>query len=285
MTAEEKGARAVAAEGAATPEGVPAPATASSSPAVPAASVPSGSAAAPGVKTRAFKAALPYTLPICAGFLVLGLGYGFLMGSKGFPFVYPLAMSAVIFAGAMEFVTVDLLLSVFNPVAAFVMALVVNARHVFYGISMLDRFRGVGAKKPYLIFGMCDETFAITSSVEAPEGVDRGWFMFFVTLLNHLYWVGGATLGGVLGNVVTVDTSGLEFVLTALFLTIFVDQWRTSEAHVPAVLGVVVSVVCLALFGADVFSLPTMALIVIAFYLMWRCELPLSFRRLRDRKR
>ena len=237
-----------------------------------------------GVKTRAFKAALPHTLPIAAGFLFMGLGYGVLMGANGFPFFYPMCMSAVIFAGSMEFVTVDLLLSAFNPLAAFVMALAVNARHVFYGISMLERFRGVGRKKWYLIYGMCDESFAINSSAEVPEGVDRGWFMFFVTLLNHLYWVGGSTLGGILGNVLAFDATGLEFVLTALFLTIVVDQWRSTREHVPAVVGALAGVVCLVVFGPDSFAVPALVLLLAVFFGMWRFELPLSWRKLGGRR-
>lgn len=229
------------------------------------------------MKLKAFKAALPYTLPICAGFLFLGISYGFLMGSRGFSFVYPLCMSALIFAGSMEFVTVDLLLSTFNPIAAFIMALMVNARHLFYGLTMLDRFRDTGRKKPYLIFGMCDETFAINSSVEPPADVDRGWFMFFVTLLNQLYWVAGATIGGVLGNVVSFDTTGLDFVLTALFFVLFLDQWLAATGKVPAVAGVTASAVCLAALGPDAFMIPAMALILVIFYLMWRAETPLSF--------
>lgn len=229
------------------------------------------------MKLKAFKAAFPYTLPICAGFLFLGISYGFLMGSRGFPVVYPLCMSALIFAGSMEFVTVDLLLSTFNPLIALVMTLMVNARHLFYGLSMLERYRDTGRKKFYLIFGMCDETFAINSSVEPPTGVDRSWFMFFVTLLNHLYWVAGATLGGVLGNVITFDTTGLDFVLTALFFVLFLDQWLTATGKVPAVVGVAASAVCLMALGPDTFMIPAMALILVIFYLMWRSEAPLSF--------
>ena len=159
------------------------------------------------VKRKAFRAAVPYTLPICVGFLFMSMSYGFLMHSKGFSFVYPMVMSALIFAGSMEFVTVDLLLSPFAPVRAFLMALMVNARHLFYGISMLDRYKNIGWKKPYLIFGMCDESFTINCTVDPPEGVDRGWFMFFVNLLDQLYWVAGATLGGLLGYVIRFDTT------------------------------------------------------------------------------
>ena len=146
------------------------------------------------MKRKAFKAALPYTLPICIGFIVLGMSYGFLMRSKGFPLIYPMLMSLFIFAGSMEFVTVNLLLSDFNPLHVFFLTLMVNARHIFYGISMLDKYKNCGWKKPYLIFGMCDETFTVNCAVTPPEDVDKGWFMFFITLLNQIYWVSGATL-------------------------------------------------------------------------------------------
>lgn len=151
------------------------------------------------MKKKAFRAALPYTLPICVGFLLIGASYGLLMRSKGFSVWYPMAMSALIYAGSMEFVTVNLLLSAFRPLYAFLLTLMVNARHLFYGISMLQKYEGLGWKRLYLIYGMCDESFSINCTVTPPEGVDRGWFMFFVTLLNQIYWVSGATLGALLG--------------------------------------------------------------------------------------
>ena len=203
------------------------------------------------MKKKALKAAFPYTLPICIGFL-------FLMRSKGFSAWYPFFMSMFIFAGSMEFVTASLLVSAFNPAAAFFMALMVNARHLFYGISMLDKFRNTGAKKFYLIFGMCDESFSINCNVEPPEGVDLGWFMFIVTLLNQIYWVFGATLGALLGYVIHFDTTGIEFVMTALFIVIFTDQWLNSKNHIPAITGVICSVICLLLFGPDRFIIPAM---------------------------
>lgn len=215
--------------------------------------------------SKAFRAALPLTLPILAGFLFLGISYGFLMTSKGFPIIYPLAMSALIFAGSMEFVTVELLLSAFDPLGALVLTLMVNARHLFYGLAMLPRFRGTGWKKPYLIFGMCDETFALISSSKEPPGVDRGWFMFFITLLNHAYWVGGAVAGAVLGNLARFDARGLEFVLTAMFAVLFIDQWMRTKTHSPALIGLTASLVCLLVFGPDHFIIPSMVLIVAAF--------------------
>lgn len=220
------------------------------------------------IRRNALRAAFPYTIPILAGFLFLGISYGLLMRTKGFSVIYPVCMSLFIFAGSMEFVTVNLLLSAFNPFAAFCLALMVNARHVFYGISMLDRFRNTGIKKFYLIYGMCDESFSINCSADIPEAIDRGWFMFFVTLLNHLYWVSGATIGALLGGLIPFDTQGIEFVLTALFLVIFMNQWLENRDHLPAVIGVGASAVCLLLFGSEGFILPSMALILFIFLLL-----------------
>lgn len=217
------------------------------------------------MKAKAFKAALPYTLPICVGFLFLGMSYGFYMRSKGFSFLYPALMSFFIFAGSMEFVTVNLLLSSFNPLNAFFLTLMVNARHIFYGISMLDKYKNVGWMKPYLIYGMCDESFTINCTVSPPPDVDRRWFMFFVTLLNQIYWVSGATLGGLLGYVIHFDTTGIEFVMTALFVVMFINQWDECKEHTSALIGLGCSVVCLFIFGSKNFILPTMALIIACF--------------------
>ncbi len=217
------------------------------------------------MKKKAFKAALPYTLPICVGFLFLGMSYGFLMRSKGFSFLYPMFMSMFIYAGSMEFVTANLLLSAFNPLSAFLLALMVNARHLFYGISMLDKYKNVGWKKFYLIYGMCDESFSINCTTEVPKGVDKGWFMFFVTFLNQIYWVGGATAGALLGYVIHLDTKGLEFVMTALFVVMFVNQWEDTKDHVPALIGLIGSAACLFVFGSDSFIVPAMIVIILCF--------------------
>lgn len=220
------------------------------------------------MKKKAFKAALPHTIPIAVGFLFLGMSYGFYMKSKGFSFVYPMLMSMFIFAGSMEFVTVNLLLSAFNPFSAFLLTLMVNARHLFYGISMLDKYKDVGWKKPYLIFGMCDESFTINCTVTPPNDIDKGWFMFFVTLLNQIYWVTGATLGALLGYVIQFDTTGIEFVMTALFVVMFINQWEETSEHTSALIGLGASLICLLLFGSDKFILPAMALIILCFTLI-----------------
>lgn len=220
------------------------------------------------IRRDAFRAAFPLTVPIAAGFLFLGCSYGLLMHAKGFAFWYPLAMAYFIFAGSMEFVTVNLLLSAFNPAAAFLLALMVNARHLFYGLSMLGKYRELGWKKPYLIFAMCDESFAINSSARIPDGVDRGWFMLFVSLLNRWYWIGGTALGWLVGGVLPFSTRGIEFVLTALFLTIFLDQWMGERRHIPALVGVLASVVCLAVFGPGGFMIPAMVAMLVLFLVL-----------------
>ncbi|MEJ8303433.1 azaleucine resistance protein AzlC [Saccharibacillus sacchari] len=212
--------------------------------------------------SKAFRAAFPVTLPILAGFMFLGIAYGVFMNVSGFGAGWTFLMSLLIFAGSMEFVAVGLLLGAFNPLGALLLTLMVNARHLFYGISMLEKYKGTGWKKPYLIFGMCDESFSINYSAKIPEGVDRGWFMFFVTLLNHAYWVAGATIGGVLGSFVNFDLKGLEFVMTALFVVIFVEQWMKQKIHDSAVIGIVVSVLGLILFGPDRFIIPSMIAIL-----------------------
>lgn len=213
---------------------------------------------------RAFRCAFPYTIPIFAGFWFLGLTYGIYMNVSGFSFWYPMLMSLTIFAGSMEFVTVNLLLGAFDPLQALVMTLMINARHLFYGISMLDKYRGTGWKKIYLIFGMCDESFSINCSAEIPKDVDRGWFMFFVTLLNHFYWFSGATLGGIFGSLLHFNTEGLEFVMTAMFVAIFLEQWRKERRHTSALLGLALPLLCLILFGADNFIIPAMAALLLA---------------------
>lgn len=216
---------------------------------------------------RALKCAFPYTIPIFAGFWFLGMTYGILMNVSGFNVLYTMVMSLSIFAGSMEFVTVRLLLGAFDPLQAFAMTLMINARHLFYGISMLDKFKGLGWKKFYLIFGMCDESFSINYTAEVPEGVDRGWFMFFVTALNHFYWFSGSTLGGLLGSLISFNTEGLDFVMTAMFVVIFLEQWLKDKNKLPAIIGTGLSLLCLIAFGADYFMLPAMAAILITLTL------------------
>lgn len=222
------------------------------------------------VRRRAFKAAFPHTIPILAGFLFLGFTYGVYMNVSGFSFWYPMLMSLTVFAGSVEFAAVNMLLGAFNPLQTLALTVMINARHLFYGISMLDKYRGCGIKKLYLIFGMCDESFSINYTADIPKDVDRGWFMFFVTLLNHIYWVSGATLGGIFGSFIHFNTDGLEFVMTAMFVVIFLEQWLKEKNHAGSALGLVLSAVCLCIFGADGFIIPAMVLILLVLTLIRR---------------
>lgn len=219
------------------------------------------------MRKKALRAAFPHTIPILAGFLFLGFSYGFLMTTKGFPVYLSLLMSVLVFAGSMQFVAVNLLLSAFQPLYAFLLTLMVNARHIFYGISMLEPFEGLGWKKYYLIFGLCDESFSIHCAAKIPPDVDRGWFMLFVTLLNQGYWVAGTALGAVAGHLIRFNAEGIDFALTALFVVIFVDQWRATKQHLSALIGVGAALCCRLVFGAEQFVLPAMGGIVLLFAL------------------
>lgn len=215
------------------------------------------------VKMKALKCAFPHTIPIMTGFLFLGMSYGIYMHVSGFSFWYPMLMAMTIFAGSVEFVCVNFLLGAFNPLQAFIVTLILNARHIFYGISMLDRFKGMGWKKIYLIFGMCDETFSVNYTADIPKDVDSGWFMFFVTLLNQIYWVLGATLGGLFGSLIMFNTEGLDFVMTAMFVVIFLEQYLKDKNHLSSYIGLGVSLLMLIFFGADNFMIPAISGILV----------------------
>lgn len=208
-------------------------------------------------------------MPVLAGYLFLGMAFGILMSSKGYGAVYSVLASVFIYAGSMQFAMVVLLTAPFDPLYAFLLALMVNARHLFYGISMLGPFRDSGAAKPYLIFGLTDETFSVLCE-EFPENVDPRAYMLGVTALNQCYWVSGTALGALVGSFVHFSTKGIDFAMTALFVVIFVDQWRSKRGHAPALIGVLASLLCLLLFGAKDFIIPAMALIIVLLTLLGR---------------
>ncbi len=221
-------------------------------------------------KKAALRAALPHTLPVLTGFIVLGAAYGILMDSKGFSLLWILFTSTFVYAGSMQFVAVAMLSAGFHPLNGLLMTLMVNARHLFYGISMLEKYRGVGCLKPYLIFSLTDETFSLVCSTEPPKEVDRKWFLFFLSSLNQLYWICGSLLGGILGSMIHFNTKGIDFVLTALYVVIFLNQWRAAEKHLPAILGIFTAILCRLVFGADHFIIPTMVFLLIALTLLKR---------------
>jgi 4-azaleucine resistance transporter AzlC len=213
-------------------------------------------------KKAALLAAFPLTIPVLTGYLVLGTAYGILMNSKGFSLFWILLASIFVYAGSMQFVAVALLAAGFDPLGAFLMTLAVNARHLFYGVSMLNQYRGIGRLKPYLILALTDESFSIVCSSEPPQGVERKWFYFFITLLDHIYWITGSVIGGILGSMMDINTKGIDFVLTALFVVILINQWKSATNHLPAILGIVSAILCRMLFGPSDFIIPSMLLIL-----------------------
>jgi len=215
------------------------------------------------MRRRALAAAFPHTIPVLTGYAFLGVAYGIYMRVSGFPFWYPTLSSVVIFGGSLEFVLVSMLMSSFAPLQTFLMALMIQARHLFYGIALLEKYRHLGKMRFYLIFGMTDESFSVNCSAEIPDGVDEGWFYFFVTLLDHCYWVTACTVGGLLGSLISFDTRGLDFVMTAMFVVIFLNQLMKERKHYTALIGLLSSVGCLVLFGAESFLIPTMLTILL----------------------
>ena len=199
------------------------------------------------------------TIPVMAGFLVLGIGFGMVLRTRGYGILWALAMSVFIYAGSMQYVAIDLLTGGVSLITAAVTTLAVNARHLFYSISMIDKYQNQ-KRKNFLIFTLTDETYSLVCS-EVPDGTDASSYYFYVSLFDYIYWIGGSAIGSVLGSVLPIRTEGVDFALAALFLTVFVEQWLTTKNHLSAIIGVGASVVCLLLFGSDQFLIPAMILI------------------------
>lgn len=212
----------------------------------------------------AFQAALPFTIPVFTGYIVLAIAFGILMNSSGMSLLWTLVASIFVYAGSMQFLTVSLLAMGFDPFYTFLMTIAVNARHLFYGVSLLQKFHGTGKLKPYLIFSLTDETFSLLCDAEPPKHVDNKWFMFFVSLLNHSYWIIGSLIGHVLNSMITFNTKGIDFVLTALFVVILINQWQSTSNHLPAIIGIVSAVLCRILFDASTFIIPSMIIILLS---------------------
>ncbi len=217
---------------------------------------------------KAFRKAFKDSLPIMAGYLALGIGYGVLLQSKGFSFWWAILMSVTMFAGSGQYAGVDFMAGGASLLTTAFMTLIINCRHFFYGVSLLDKYRGTGIVKPYLIFGLTDETYSITATTVLEEGINKKKYYFFLTALNHSYWITGCILGAVLGMFLPFSSEGIDFAMTALFIVIMVEQWLTNKEHLPAVLGVATTVVCLVAFGAEYFIIPSMAFIAIELMLL-----------------
>ena len=213
---------------------------------------------------KALKTVFLDTVPVLTGYLFLGAGFGILLSEKnGYGVVWAIAMGIFMFAGSGQYLAVSLIADHTSLISAAIATLLVNARHIFYGISLLDAYKDSGIKKLYMIFGLTDETYSLVTQNRPPEGMSRHTYCFLVTLLDHIYWIIGCALGNVLNNVVPISFEGVEFVLTALFVTMFVEQWLSHKNHLPAIIGVVSTILCLVIFGSEIFLIPSMALIAI----------------------
>lgn len=213
------------------------------------------------------------TIPVLTGYIVLGIGFGIIMSSSGFNPLWSLAMSLFIYAGSMQYAAIGLLTGGASLVTIALTTLMVNARHLFYGISMVDKYKEAGIEKPYLIFGLTDETYALVC--DGKDELDRKSkrkYFFFVTLFDQIYWVTGSMLGALIGSVLKFDTTGIDFALTALFITIFTDQWLKSKNKTPAIAGVLATVLSRIIFGASGFLIPSMIIIAVSLLVMKRFD-------------
>lgn len=207
---------------------------------------------------KTLKCSFRSSIPVMAGYVVLGMGFGILLESKGYGWWWAALMSLAIYAGSMQYVAIDLLTAGASLITAALMTLMVNLRHLFYGLTMLEKYKDTGAAKPYLIFALTDETFSLVCSPELPDDVDEKKYYLFVSAFNQFYWVAGSILGGIIGSAIKFNTAGIDFAMTALFVVIFVEQWEKTKHHLPAMLGVAISIVCLLVFGAANFLIPSM---------------------------
>lgn len=215
------------------------------------------------MRKQTLKKAFKDSLPILAGYLALGIGFGVLLHSKGYSFWWALLMSCTIYAGAGQYTAVDLLSSGASLITTAVMTLIINARHFFYGFSLLDKYKGTGKAKPYMIFALTDETYSLVCTAKIPEGIDEKKYYLFLSILDQLYWISGCTIGALLGTFIPFNSTGIDFAMTALFVVIFVEQWLSTKERLPAILGAATTLLCLFVFGSQYFIIPSMALIAV----------------------
>lgn len=215
------------------------------------------------------------SIPVLAGYVVLGIGFGILMRNAGYGVLWTASMSLLIYAGSMQYVGVGLLAGGASILTTAITTIMVNARHLFYSISMIDKYKDTGRYKPYMIFALTDETYSLLCDGTIPEGIEPdqlNQYRFFVSLFNHCYWVTGSILGSLLGAVLPFSTAGIEFSMTALFIAAYTEQWLATKDHVPALTGLVCTLLCLILFGRDHFLIPAMLLITLVLTILRRRE-------------
>lgn len=214
--------------------------------------------------------ALKASIPVMMGYIVLGIAFGMLLESKGYGVIYALTMSVFIYAGSMQFVVINLLTSGASLLSAAIMTLFVNARHMVYGLSMIKKFKDMGSLKPYMIFSLTDETYSLLVGSKVPDGCEEKYYLFFISFFDQCYWIIGSLIGSIVGSLLSINTTGLDFAMTALFIVIVLEQFLTSEKHMYTYIGFVVSIVCLVIFGSESFIIPSMIGIIIGLLFMYK---------------
>ena len=202
------------------------------------------------------------TLPVFFGYLFLGSGFGLILNEAGYGWPWALLTSVLIYAGSMQYVLVGILGTHMGLLSVALLTLSINSRHIFYGISFIDKFKSMGKKYFYMIFSLTDETYSLLCGTKAPDELDEKWIAFLMASMNHIWWIAGSLLGSIAGSLLTFDTTGVDFAMTALFTVIFVEQWMGAKSHKPAVIGIVSGILCLVFFGSDNFILPSLVIAV-----------------------
>ncbi|MFR7591648.1 MAG: AzlC family ABC transporter permease [Longibaculum sp.] len=221
---------------------------------------------------KVMKEAFIASIPVMMGYIVLGIAFGMLLESKGYSFVYALLMSGLIYAGSMQFVAINLLTSGASLISGAIMTLLINARHLVYGLSMIKKFENMGKLKPYMIFSLTDETYSLLVGSKTPEGCSEKYYLFFISLFDQCYWIIGSLLGSLIGSMLTINTTGLDFAMTALFVVIVVEQFLTSEKHIYTYVGFGMSLLCLLVFGSESFIIPSMIGILVSLIMLYQKE-------------
>ena len=221
---------------------------------------------------QTIKQAFYKSIPVLAGYVVLGIGFGILMRNAGYGVLWAASMSVFIYAGSMQYVGVGLLVGGASILTTAITTIMVNARHLFYSISMIDTYKNAGKYKPYMIFALTDETYSLLCDGKVPDGVEPNLYRLLVSLFNHCYWIIGSIIGNLLGAVLSFSTAGIEFSMTALFVASFTEQWITTKDHVPAITGLISTLLCLVVFGRENFLIPAMFLITLVLTFLRRRE-------------
>lgn len=211
---------------------------------------------------KAFGKAFPYTIPVLTGYLFIGIAFGVMYAEKGYSFLWAILMSVLVYAGSGQYLAVNFFVPGISFIQVIFLTFMVNVRHIFYGISLVERFNKIGASRWYMIFGLTDETYSLLCTTKVPKGVDESKFLFAISVLNHFYWILGSAIGAIAGTVLPINSEGIDFAMTALFVVIFIEQWMEKRNRIPEMMGVVVAIISLLIFGANNFVLPAMLAIV-----------------------